>query len=136
MRKYTKEQLLFYLKRLASELKRSPTIKDINKSEECPSANTYLKRFNGWNNSLKIAGLKINVRKSYDKKELIENLKQLAKELGRVPKPKDLKGKKWAASYATYRKYFGSWKEALKTAGINKTGRAISLKEYVKRKQI
>ncbi len=134
MAKYTKEQLIFYLKKLASELKKTPTIKELTKSKY-PSSTTYIKRFKSWNTALKMAGLKINVKKSYDKKELIENLKILAKELARIPKPKDLKGKKWAGSYSTYRKVFKSWKNAVKEAELTNVTTS-SLKEYTKRKQI
>jgi len=132
MRKYTKEQLLFYLKKLSNELQKTPTLKDMNKNKKYPSGNTYFKRFESWNNSLKGAGLKINVRQ-YNKTELIENLKILAKELGRIPRPKDLKGKKWASSYSTYRKYFRYWKGGIREAGITKTGTA-NLKVFAKKK--
>ncbi len=133
MAKYTKEQLIFYLKKLAAALKKTPTIRDISKKPGYPSSGTYMKRFGSWNDSLKLAGLKINARKKYDKKELLENIRLLAKELGRMPKPKDIKGKEWAASYATYRKYFGSWKESIKQAGITKAGSIASLRDFVRR---
>jgi hypothetical protein len=132
MAKYTREQLIFYLKKLSDELKKTPTIKDMNKSSY-PSSTTYSKRFATWNNALKAAGLKINVKKSFEKKELIENLKILAKELARSPRPKDLKGKKWAGSYATYRKAFRSWKNALREADLSDSGHT-NLKNYTKRK--
>ena len=135
MRKYTKEQLIFYLKKLASELKRSPTIKDMNKKKKYPSSSTYFKRFGSWNKSLRKAGLKINVRKKYSKKELLENVKLLAKEIGGIPRAVHLKSKKWIASYSTYRKYFGNWKKTLKAAGIAKTEQIINLKEFTKRKR-
>ncbi|MBN2368707.1 hypothetical protein JXC34_06815 [Candidatus Woesearchaeota archaeon] len=130
MRKYTKEQLIHFLKKLSSDLKRTPTIKDMNKKKKFPSASTYFKRFGSWNNSLKKAGLKINISRKYDKKELIENLILLRKELARIPKASDLKKKKWSASYSTYRKYFGSWKNALKKAGISNSGEIVSLKNF------
>ena len=135
MRKYTREQLIFYLKKLASELKRSPTIKDMNKKKKYPSSSTYFKRFGSWNKSLRKAGLKINVRKKYSKKELLENVKLLAKEIGGIPRAVHLKSKKWIASYSTYRKYFGNWKKTLKAAGIEKTEQIINLKEFTKRKR-
>ncbi len=130
MKKYTKEQLLFYLKKLSSELKKTPTINDMNKKKKFPSSSTFMKRFGSWNKALRSSGLKLNVRKKYDKKELTENLKQLAKELGRVPKTSDLK--KWSASSSTYRKYFGSWKKALKAANLSKKS-FTDLKHYVKK---
>ena len=129
MNRYTKEQLLFYLRKLSSELKKSPTIKDMNKKKRFPSAATYVKRFGSWNNSLRKAGLKINLRKKHSKNELIENLKLLAKDLGRIPKTTDLKNKKWIASSSTYRKHFGSWKKALKSSGLVKS-KTVNLKSF------
>ncbi len=132
MKKYTKEQLLFYLKKTASEFKKSPTIEDLNRARELPSSTTYIKRFGSWNAALKAAGLKINAKQKYEAQEMIESLRQLAKELGRLPKNSDLKGKKWIASSATYRKYFGSWKKALQAAEL-KEGSFINLKTFSKK---
>ena len=129
MGRYTKEQLLFYLKKLSSELKRTPTIKDMNKKKKFPSSGAYVKRFGSWNNSLRKAGLKINLKKKHNKEDMIENLKILAKNLGRTPKTTDLKNKKWIASSSTYRKYFGSWKKALKSAKLVKS-KTINLKSF------
>ena len=128
MKRYTKEQLLFYLKELSNELKKTPTINDMNNKKKYPSASTYMSRFGSWNKALRGAMLKVNNRKKYDKKELIDNLKQLSKELGRIPKTSNLT--KWSASSATYRKYFGSWKKALRAANLSKNS-FTDLKNYV-----
>ena len=132
MNKYTKEQLVYFLKRLAGEIKRSPTIKDLS-GRKCPSANTYYNRFGSWNNSLKEAGLAINLAKRYEKKELSDNLRLLARELSRPPKASDLEGRQWTASYSTYKKYFGSWGNALRDAGLAKKA-SPSLKRFAKGK--
>ena len=133
MRKYTQEQLIVYMKRLARELKRSPTIKDMNRKKRYPSATTYINRFGSWNSSLTRVGLKLNVRKRYSKKELIENLQLLAKETGKIPTSTELKNKNWAASYSTYRKNFGTWKKALKSAGLTSV-KITYLKEFSRKK--
>ncbi|MFH0875836.1 MAG: hypothetical protein V1859_07905 [archaeon] len=130
MKKYTKEQLIFFLKKLSKELKRTPTIKDMNKSDGYPSATTYMKRFGTWNDALTTANLTVNVKIKHEKEELLENLKQLGKELGKTPKATDIKD--WMASYSTYRKYFGTWKKALAEAGLVK--KTSSLKEFIKKK--
>ncbi len=132
MKKYTKEQLLFYLQDFARKNNTSPTIRDFNKNKKKPCASTYSARFGSWNSALRKAGLKVNSKK-YSKKELKENLKQLAKDLGRVPKTSNLKSKEWCASYSTYRKYFGSWKKALDSAGIKTTTDFRNLKDFLKR---
>jgi len=134
MVKYTKEQLIFYLRRIAAELKRTPTINDLGKNKKRPSSTTYIKRFKSWNSALKAAGLKINAKKEYKKEELLENLRILAKELQRIPKPKDLKDKKWAGSYSTYKKKFGKWRTAIRQSNIEMTNSTQSLKTYSKKK--
>jgi hypothetical protein len=131
MKRYTREQLIFFLKRLATELKRTPTIKDL-KGRKMPSSTTYLKRFGTWNNVLRVAELKINVKMKYTPQELLENLKILAKELGRTPTSADLAKKDWIASSSTYRKYFGSIQKALAAAGIRKQS-TIKLSKYGKK---
>lgn len=128
MPKYTREQLLFFLKKKATELKKTPRIKDMKN----PSVSSYVSRFGSWNNAVIEAALKINLKKKYEKKELLENLHILAKELSRIPTPTDLKERRWAASYSTYRKIFGSWDNALKEAGIAKE-KSNSLKKFVSR---
>lgn len=133
MKKYTKEQLVFYLKQMQSKLRKTPTLKNMNSDAAYPSGSTYMKRFGAWNNALKAAGLKLNVKKEYAKEDLIENLKHLSMELGRTPKITDLNGRDWVASYATYIKHFGSWSNALRIAKIQKI-KPSSLANYVKKK--
>ena len=67
MVKYTKEQLIYFLRKLSEELGKTPTIKNLNLKHEYPSSTTYFKRFKSWNNALSKAGLKINSRGEYTK---------------------------------------------------------------------
>jgi Cdc6-like AAA superfamily ATPase len=128
MPKYTKEQLIFYLKKRAAELKRTPRIKDM----KMPSYSSYVNRFGSWNRALREASLQLNLKKKYERKELIDNIRMLSKELARVPSPKDLKGREWAASYKTYVKHFGAWENAIKEAGISKET-TFNLRKFVSR---
>lgn len=130
-KKYTKEQLLFYLQKFAKILKKTPKIVDMNKSKKFPSGSTYMARFGSWNKALMQANLNVNLKKQFSKKDLIEDLKSLSKELGHTPKAIDLSSKKWMASSSTYRKYFGSWKNALISANLIKKS-TTNLKRYVK----
>ncbi len=132
-KKYTREQLIFFMKKLAKRLRSPPRAADMDKDKKMPSSSTYMKRFGSWNSALETAGLQANYRHGYIKKELISSLVQLSKELGRTPKTKDLKGRKWIASASTFRKYFGSWKKALSKAGLAKV--TSSLKTFVKGKK-
>ncbi|MEM3374490.1 MAG: hypothetical protein QXE31_04685 [Candidatus Woesearchaeota archaeon] len=142
--KYTKEQLIFFLKELSKKINRTPKISDLNKKNNLleiqknkkypiPSSTTYIKRFGSWNNALKEASLIIN-QKKFLKQELIENLKILYKELNRIPQPKDLKNRKWAGSYSTYKKYFKTWENAIYEAKLKKTD-ISSLKKFAKKEK-
>jgi len=51
-RKYTKEQLEFYFKKLMGELRRVPREEDINKKKEYPSVKAYSDRFGSWQNAV------------------------------------------------------------------------------------
>ncbi|MCM2325757.1 MAG: hypothetical protein NDI94_04785 [Candidatus Woesearchaeota archaeon] len=133
MKRYTREQLLFFLKKLEKELMRTPRIVDLDKAEGLPSSTTYMKRFGSWNDALKEAELGINSKKEYSRDELVQNMILLSKELGHAPSSKDFKGRKWAGSVSTYRKVFGSLSSALKEAGLEKHG-AKSLASFVKKK--
>jgi len=52
-RKYTREQLEFYFKKLMAELKRIPTIDDLKKNKKLPSLTVYKQRFGSWTNVVK-----------------------------------------------------------------------------------
>lgn len=51
-RKYTKEQLEFYFKKLMNELHRVPREEDISKKENYPSVKSYADRFGSWQNAI------------------------------------------------------------------------------------
>ncbi|MBT3465398.1 hypothetical protein HOD20_06050 [archaeon] len=135
MKKYTKEQLIFYIQNFHKKKKKVPTIKDINSDKKSPSSSTYANRFGSWNKTLIVCGFKIN-KKKYSKKEMIESVKLLSKELGKIPKGSDLKNREWIASYSTYRQKFGNWKKVLKQAGlIKKKSNSSTLKSFIKKKK-
>jgi len=118
---------VFYLKRLSSELRRTPKMVDL-KGRKMPSSSTYMKRYGSWNKALESAGLRLNVRVFIPDEELLESLKMLSKELGRPPRGKEAR----IASYSTYRKRFGTWDKALSKAGIQKQN-IRSLKPFMKK---
>ena len=56
-RKYTKEQLEFYFKRLMDKIKRVPTEEDLAKAakkDSYPSTSAYADRFGSWSNAVKL----------------------------------------------------------------------------------
>ncbi|MCX6748977.1 MAG: hypothetical protein NT076_05225 [Candidatus Pacearchaeota archaeon] len=57
------------------------------------------------------------------RKELIKDLKRLYKQRGnKRPRTIDVQNDRDRPNYATYIKYFGSWGNALKEAGVDKDG--------------
>ncbi|MBR3252842.1 DEAD/DEAH box helicase family protein [Candidatus Saccharibacteria bacterium] len=59
-RNQTEEELIENLQRKALELGRTPTRKDVSTDPKMPNEYTYIRRFDGWKNALKAAGLKPN----------------------------------------------------------------------------
>ena len=53
-RKYTREQLEFYFKKLMDELNRVPREEDISKKEGYPSVKSYADRFGSWQNAVNL----------------------------------------------------------------------------------
>jgi len=115
---YSKEELLGILKELKKRNKRSPKIDDLKNNLNLPAPSTYFNKFGSWNNALKEANLKINVRKDYTKEELLDLLRKKAKELGRSPKGKEINQDKNYPDISIYSEHFGTFNNALKEAGL------------------
>lgn len=54
---YTDKELLEYLRRFGDEKRRPPTEEYFKNNPKCPSYNTYISRFGGWQKALKLVGL-------------------------------------------------------------------------------
>ncbi|MFQ6009650.1 MAG: homing endonuclease associated repeat-containing protein [Candidatus Aenigmatarchaeota archaeon] len=118
-REYSNEELIKALKEKAKELGRPPTTMEMNKDKSIPSAHTYNQRFGSFNKALKEAGLDINCeRKDYTDEELLELLKDKAEELGRTPTIEEVIKDDSMPYPGVYYKRFGSWKNAVKEAGL------------------
>ncbi|MEC0383451.1 hypothetical protein P8818_00445 [Bacillus velezensis] len=107
---YTKEELIEILQQKAKELGRTPKKREIKQSA------TIRKRFGSFHKGLEAAGLTPNQtrRKTYTEENLIEILRQKAKELGRTPKAKEV------GQVGSIVKYFGSYNKGLEAAGLKK----------------
>lgn len=115
---YTNEQLIEILQKLAEELGRTPTVKSMRERKDLPSDSIYLRRFGSWKNAIKAAGLSMDdFNKQYTDRQLIENLQNIAEELGRTPTASDLLGREGPSNRA-YSYRFGSWNDALEVAGL------------------
>jgi|APHM01.1.fsa_nt_gi hypothetical protein len=112
----TKSALIDELSRLEGELNRTPRQQEMNQ-QGAYSAQVYSAKFDSWNKALQEAGLEINKADGIAKSDLLGGLQDLANELGRTPRQREMNriGQYSSSSY-TYQ--FGSWNEALAEAGL------------------
>ena len=132
------EKLIEMLKDKAKELGCVPKTSLLVGNDDMPSYRTYVRRFGSWNNALIIAGLKeksVPPPEKPDKKAImIELLQKRAKELGRTPTWYDMQNRRGdMPSLRTYVRYFGSWNNALETAGLKLNYRSSEWKAKKKK---
>ena len=113
---YTDEELLDHLRELADG-DEAPTRHEVN-SAEGPSGYTYHRRFDSYNAAVEQAGLTPNTRgREYSDEELLDWIRGFVAEVGAVPKVEDARS--WPGpSPVTYWHRFGSWKAAVREAGV------------------
>lgn len=121
------EELLESLRDLAKELGRPPTYTEMIKAEGYPHPCTYKNRFGSWENAKERAGLE--KERGIVKSKLITDLKEAYRILGHTPSYKEMEGLEDFASPRTYFKKFGSWKNAIKEAGLPQVKPGYSDKE-------
>ena len=120
---YTKEVLALQLITLARALGRVPTTDDLrlaSKRGVCAHEATFRRTFGSLYTALDAAGLR-GYKRGYKRKELVQQLKGLRKQLGRRPTRDDVnqaakEGR--CASAATFLRVFRSFAGALNAAGI------------------
>lgn len=114
-RNVASEELLDDLRRCAE----SKGINSITSMEYavCGSfgVNTFLRRFESWNNALEKAGLHAPNRQNIPDAEFFENVANVWTTLGRQPVGKDMEKAKGLSviSLGAYERRFGSWNKAL-----------------------
>jgi Homing endonuclease associated repeat len=117
-----RQGLIAELQSLAQRLGHTPTTvetAEASKQQECSHPATYQRVFGSWPAALEEAGLTVVHRKNFSPEELIQQIHRLYARIGRVPSLADLAADETAASSTTFYKHFGSWKEALRVAGLN-----------------
>src|SRR5213082_2417047 len=118
-KRYTDEQILAELKACAERLGRSPTMREFSSDAETSvHPQTVIEHFGSWNRAKRLAGLV--PRRFATREELLALLKELGKELGRVPTARDIdehRGK--LPSKSLYWHTFGSLTNALREAGFD-----------------
>jgi hypothetical protein len=118
-RRYTDEQILEALRASAARLGRSPTMKEFGAD---PGAGmhpqTVIEHFGTWNAAKRAAGLM--PRRFATREELVDQLRRLGEELGRIPTARDLDDRRGTMpSKSLYWHTFGSLSTALREAGFD-----------------
>ncbi|TML67773.1 MAG: hypothetical protein E6G14_11515 [Actinobacteria bacterium] len=118
-RRYTDEQILEELRASAGRLGRSPTMREFAGDDEATvHPQTVIEHFGTWNAAKRAAGL--TPRRFISRDELLEQLRALADELGRLPTARDLEARRRTmASKSLFWHTFGSLTAALREAGFD-----------------
>jgi hypothetical protein len=109
------DELLDALQELADELGETPKCQDMNEIGRYTGP-TYQKRFGSWNGGLIEAGLPVRHGNGRTDEDLIDELHDVADELGRVPRSKEMTD--YSYDCGTFRRHFGSWNAALEAAEL------------------
>jgi len=120
---HTRDQMAQQLRRLGEKLGRPPRQKDVAQASarrECAAVSTLAVEFGSFGGALRSVGFDVPLRtKEYSDSQLIEQLRQLTRELGRLPKTHDIDTSRACASTMTFVHRFGSLTEARKAAGLD-----------------
>ena len=118
-KRYTDEEILAQLTDSAERLGRSPTMREFAAdSQTTVHPQTVIEHFGSWNKAKRQAGLV--PRRNATRAELIGQLQELGKRLGRVPTAKDVDANRgWMPSKSLYWHTFGSLTNALREAGFD-----------------
>jgi len=118
-KRYTDEQILEELTASAKRLGRSPTMREFAADPKTTvHPQTVIEHFGSWNEAKRKAGLV--PRRFATREELLELLKGLGKELGRIPTARDIEEHRGRMpSKSLYWHTFGSLANALREAGFD-----------------
>ena len=110
MQRFRKEELLKKLDWYINTYKKIPKIKDINQHVDMPNHGMYYQFFDNLNDAIKKLGYKtINKSsKSYSDDELILQLQNLYKELGKTPTSRDIANCNYCCVPSVFERKFGS----------------------------
>ncbi len=118
-KRYTNEQILEELAASAKRLGRSPTMREFAADPKTSvHPQTVIEHFGSWNEAKRTAGLV--PRRFATREELLELLKSLGEELGRIPTARDIEEHRGRMpSKSLYWHTFGSLANALREAGFD-----------------
>lgn len=115
--RYTREYLLSEMSRLNDQLEHAPRVCDMRQLGDV-SVDPFRREFGSWNNALEAAGCKENQRKGITKADLIEELHRLDKFILFRSPTTTLMKERGEYSVGTYQDRFGTWNNALRSAGF------------------
>jgi hypothetical protein len=117
-RRYTDEEILEELRASADRLGRSPTMREFARDPDARvHPQTVIEHFGTWNAAKRTAGL--FPRRFLTREELLAQLRDFGKELGRAPTARDLAARRRSLpSTSLYAHTFGSLANALREAGF------------------
>jgi hypothetical protein len=118
-KRYSDEQILAELRANAARLGRSPTMKEFAADPETRvHPQTVIEHFGTWNAAKRAAGLV--PRRFATREELLDVLRKLGEELGRMPTARDIDERRGQMpSKSLYWHTFGSLTNALREAGFD-----------------
>jgi hypothetical protein len=118
-KRYTDEQILEELTASARRLGRSPTMREFASDPETSvHPQTVIEHFGSWNEAKRQAGLV--PRRFATREELLDLLRELGEELGRIPTARDIEEHRGRMpSKSLYWHTFGSLANALREAGFD-----------------
>lgn len=107
------QELIEDLKRVACDLNLKTVTKAAYDEYGKYNGSILIKRFDGWNNALKLAGLEITLNRNFTKEELLEDIERVWIILGRQPTATDIKNGASKFSLQSYSRRFNEWRGAL-----------------------
>jgi hypothetical protein len=118
-KRYTNEQILTELRDSAERLGRSPTMREFASDPKTTvHPQTVIEHFGSWNKAKRKAGLV--PRRFATREELLDQLRGLGEELGRIPTARDIEEHRGRMpSKSLYWHTFGSLANALREAGFD-----------------
>ena len=122
-KRYSDEQILAELRAYAGRLGRSPTMKEFAADPDTKvHPQTVIEHFGTWNAAKRAAGLV--PRRFATREELLEVLRRLGEELGRMPTARDLDERRGRMpSKSLYWHTFGSLSARAARGGLRRRGR-------------
>jgi preprotein translocase subunit Sss1 len=117
-RHLTDDQILAEIQRVAKMLGRTPFQSEFHRHVAF-SITVVVNRFGTWTNAIKQAGLELAWQRRYTKKQIIQEIRRVAKKLRKTPTVDEFKN--FISLPCVYR-HFGTWHSALKEAGLEPLG--------------